>query len=232
MIATVDSFPSVSLEELHNQFLTVVLPRVQAHAGVVFRDRTAGDKAEMTADAVALAWKWFVRLKERGKDVSRFPTRIATLVCRAVSCGRRVTRTESAKDVLSKRAQQRHGFQVERLPASTRTSHDVRCGLVGGQRNQDEWEEVLHENVRTPVPEQANFRLSFPQLLDRQVDRDRRIAEFLAAGNSGKATAHKFGLSPCRITQIRQQLCKEWHAMHDEHTPLARQRLAAIHAAR
>jgi len=109
--------------------------------------------------------------------------------------------------------------------------HDRPYNVVGGQRKLDEWEEGLQDNVKTPFPEQVNFRLSFPRLLNRQTDRDRHIAEFLAVGNSGKATAQTFGLSPCRITQIRQQLCKEWHAMHNERAPFERERLADSHAA-
>jgi hypothetical protein len=221
MIATVDSFPTVAIEELHAQFVKIVLPRVESHAALVFRSRKAEDKAELLADAVALAWKWTVRLVNRGKNPWKFPTAIATLVCRAVSCGRRVTRMDSAKDVLSRRAQRRHGFRVERLPA-TRTSHDGRFGVVGGQRTQDEWEEALHDNVKTPVPEQANFRLSYPRFMGSQADRNRRIAEFLAVGNSGKVAARTFGISPARITGIRQQLCRDWHAMHDEVAPFER----------
>ncbi|OAI42041.1 hypothetical protein AYO40_02080 [Planctomycetaceae bacterium SCGC AG-212-D15] len=226
MIATVDSFPTVSIGGLHGQFLKVVLPRIESHAALVFRSRKAEEKAELLADATALAWKWTTRLVQRGKDPTRFPTAIATLVCRAVRCGRRITRMESAKDVLSKRAQQRHDFRVERLPATTRTHHDGLYNVVGGQRKLDDWEEHLQDNVRTPIPEQANFRLSYPRFMDGQTDRNRRIAEFLAVGNSGKAAAQRFGLSPCRITQIRQRLCKDWHDMHDEQAPFERERLA------
>jgi hypothetical protein len=87
MIATVDSLPTVSINDLHAQFLTLVLPRIQTHAAVVFRGRKADEKTELLADAIALAWKWFVRLVQRDKDPRAFPTAIATLVCRAVKCG-------------------------------------------------------------------------------------------------------------------------------------------------
>jgi hypothetical protein len=222
MIATVDSFPTVSIEELHGQFVEVVLPRIQTHAALVFRDFKADEKDELTADAFALAWKWMVRLVQRGKDPTKFPTAIATLVCRAVKCGRRLIGQEKAKDALSRRAQRRHGFRVEQMPATTRTSHEGLYAVVGGQRMLDRWEAFLQDNVKTPIPDQVNFRLSFPRFMDGQQDRTRRIAEFLALGNSAKAAAQKFGLSPCRITQIRQRLCKDWFGMHDEMAPFER----------
>jgi len=46
-------------------------------------------------------------------------------------------------------------------------------------------------------------------------DRDRRLAEFLSLGHSGKHVAHKFGISPGRVTQLRQQWCKEWQIFQD-----------------
>jgi hypothetical protein len=62
--------------------------------------------------------------------------------------------------VLSERAQQRHGFRVERLPISTRTCHEELHGVTG-QRHLDAYEERLRDNTRTPPDEQAAFRLDF-----------------------------------------------------------------------
>jgi hypothetical protein len=117
------------------------------------------------------------------------------------------------------------------LPATSRTAHEGLYNVVGGQRKLDEWEEGLQDNAKTPVPEQANFRLSYPRFLRRQTPRNRRLAEYLAMGNSGKTAAQRFRLSPGRVTQIRQRLCKEWHTMHDEHAPFERERLATSCAA-
>ena len=221
MIAIPDRLPTISLEALRERFVALILPRITTHAAVVFRGHHADQKAEWTADSFALAWLWYTRLYARGKDAADFPATFATVVVRAVKCGRRITGMEKAKDLLSRRAQIRHGFRVERLPATTRAPHDDLYGTVGGQRLHDEHEECLRENVRTPVPDQVNFRLSFPRFLRRQTRRDRRLAHYLSLGNSGKSAAQRFGLSPGRITQIRQRLCKEWHLMHDEQAPCA-----------
>ena len=41
------------------------------------------------AETIALSWKWFVRLAERGKDVGQFVTVLAAFAARAVKSGRR-----------------------------------------------------------------------------------------------------------------------------------------------
>ena len=216
MIAIANRLPTISLDAIRDRFVTLLLPRITTHAAIVFRDRNAEQKAELSAETVALGWRWYLRLIERGKDAVHFPATFASLVVRAVSSGRRLAGMEKAKDVLSRRAQARHRFRVERLPATTRAPHDRIYGSVYGQRLQDEHEECLRENVRTPVPDQVNFRMSFPDFLSRQTPRDRRLAVYLSLGHSGKSAAQRFGLSPGRVTQIRQRLCKEWQAMHEE----------------
>ena len=80
----------------------------------------------------------------------------------------------------------------------------------------DTFEERLHENRRTPVPEQAAFRIDFPQFMRSLSQRDRRLATFLSLGNLAKAAADKFGLSQGRVTQLRQGWCREWRARQGE----------------
>lgn len=60
--------------QLRALFLTVIFPRVRRHARIYFRHVRCRDRrADHVAEAVALAWKWFVRLAERGKDATEFP---------------------------------------------------------------------------------------------------------------------------------------------------------------
>jgi hypothetical protein len=101
---------------LQGRFLTL-LPRIEKYARYHFRDqRCPNQKADRIAEVIALAWKWFVELEQRGKEVARFVTVLASLAARAVRSGRRLAGMEPAKDVLSERAQQRRGFQVISLP--------------------------------------------------------------------------------------------------------------------
>jgi hypothetical protein len=89
------------LVALHAEFLSL-LPRIERHGRVYFRDvRCPHKKEDFLAEMAALAWKWYVRLARRGKDVTRFPSALASYAARAVRSGRRLCGKEKAKDVLS-----------------------------------------------------------------------------------------------------------------------------------
>jgi hypothetical protein len=146
---------------------------------------------------VALTWQWYVRLAQRGKDPARFPTTLASYAARAVQNGRRVCGQERARDVLSPWAQQLHDFVVEKLP--DRSTQD------GNLLN-----EALHDNTRTPVPEQACFRIDFPEWLTTLGARNRSIANDLAMGHRTTDVAAAYGLSPSRVSQLRQEFRDDW----------------------
>ena len=57
--------------------------------------------------AVALAWKWHLRLLERGRDVRQFPMVFIYLVVAAVKSGRRLAGTAKAKDAMNRLTQRR-----------------------------------------------------------------------------------------------------------------------------
>src|SRR5439155_13800377 len=98
-----------------------------------------GQREDFVSEAVALAWKSFVRLAEQGKDASEFVSALATLVVRAVRSGRRLCGQERSRDVMSPAAQRRHGFRVEELlPPSATDERLYREPL--GQRLHDAFE--------------------------------------------------------------------------------------------
>jgi hypothetical protein len=141
--ATANPTPSTA-EQLQAGFLRLVLPRVLAHCEVDFRyQRSADRRTEWAAEAAALAWLWYVRLRRQGRDVAAFPTALATFAARAARCGRRLCGQENGKDVLSPRARRRHGFAVGRLP----DFDTVSAGPLA---------EALVDNTQTPVPEQVS----------------------------------------------------------------------------
>jgi hypothetical protein len=206
-VALTNSPPSTSL---HDAFLAL-LPKIETHASIAFRHiRCPATKADKIAETIALAWKWFVRLHERGKDINQFRTVFVFLVAKAVKCGRRVTGMEKSRDLLSERAQRKHAFKVEALPTSPRASYEARYSKPHGQQDYDAFEERLKDNIITPVPDQVAFRVDWPLFLTTLTLRDRQLAEFLALGNSGKQAAVKYKLSPGRVTQLRQRWCQEW----------------------
>ena len=186
-----------SPDPLHAGFL-VLLPRVEAHARVAFRDlRCPVRREEALAEMVALCWLWFVRLRRRGEDPSAFPSALATFAARAVRSGRRLCGQERGKDALSPLARQRHSFAVSSLPqASTLDGNPL--------------DEALHDNTQTPVPEQVSFRLDFPAWLATLSDRDRRLALDLMRGERTQDVAARYGLSPPRVSQLRRQFLDGW----------------------
>jgi hypothetical protein len=212
----VQRLAAAPVEVLHVRFLALV-PRIETHARIYFRGvRCPLKREDRIQECMALAWKWFVSLTERGKDVFDFPMIFAATVARAVKCGRRLCGQERSRDVLSPLAQQRHGFRVERLPTSTRSPHEQLYADPYGQALLDALEERLRDNTVTPPPDAAAFRVDWPLFLVGLTQRDREMAALLSLGHSGKAAAAKFGLSPGRVTQLRQQWCREWRACQGE----------------
>jgi hypothetical protein len=155
-------------------------------------------------------------LAERGKDAADFISTLAFLAARGVKAGRRLCGQERSRDVMSPRAQRRHGFTVEPLPISTRIPHENLYGEVDGQRQHDEYEERLRDNTITPPPDQAAFRIDWPRFLRTLTHRDRELARFLSLGHRPSRAAERFGLTPGRVTQLRQQWCKDWKAFEGE----------------
>ena len=82
---------------------------------------------------VALSWKWFLRLAQRGKDPTQFPSAIASYAARAVRSGRGVCGQENGKDVLSPLAQRRHRFTVGKLPDHETLSDNPLCDALARQ---------------------------------------------------------------------------------------------------
>jgi len=179
-------------------FLTLILPKVESHGQVAFRSMKCHDRREdAICEMVAIAWKWTLRLVERGKDVAQFPTAIATYAARAVKSGRRLTRQEKPNDVLSPLAQKRRGFAVASIPCFSMVSPNPLS-------------EALADNTQTPPDEQAAFRIDFPAWLSSQDDRRRRIAEDLMMGERTLDVADKFGISGARISQMRREFMEDW----------------------
>jgi hypothetical protein len=198
MTATPYSCATPCFDRLHAAFLTI-LPRIEAHARAAFqRVRCPHRRDDQVAEAVALAWKWFVRLARRGKDAARFPMALADFAARAVHNGRRLAGAEAAKDVLSPSARRRHGFVVCRLVEPGALAD----GTVA---------EALRDNTRTPVPEQVSFRLDFPAWLRCRGRRDRRLVQALLRGGRTHEVARQFGLTPSRVSQLRWEFYHDWN---------------------
>jgi hypothetical protein len=208
-----------SKSTLNDTFLAL-LPKIQTHGQICFRHiRCPGQKADKIAEMVALAWKWFVRLYERGKDINDFKMVFVFLVGKAVKSGRRMTGQEKPKDVLSERAQRQHGFKVQAMPSSRRTSYGTRDSNPRGQDMQDVFEDRLKDNTVTPPPDAAAFRVDFPQWCAVRSERDRRLIDLLMLDTPTQDAARAFGVSPGRVSQKRREFYEDWLRFHGEGMP-------------
>ncbi|MGE3806363.1 MAG: hypothetical protein AB7K24_16970 [Gemmataceae bacterium] len=174
----------------------------------------ASTRADAVADVVAVCWAWFSRLWSRGRDARRFPASLAYLAIRHVKCGRRVQGAESSKDVLSPTARLRRGFQLERLE-------------LNGNYDEPEWQEALRDNTRSPVPEQACFRVDFPAWLRSLDQRQRRLIKAMLKGEGTGKLARRFGISPGRVSQLRREFHQNWRRFHGELVDNSRASVAA-----
>jgi hypothetical protein len=206
--------PATSID-LHDRFLTL-LPKIETHGHIFFRHLKPHWREEVLQEMRALAWKWFVRLTERGKDATDFISTFSGLLARALKSGRKLTGQERAKDAMCHRTQRRRGFKVEPLP-STRASYDSLYSDVHGQQEHDAFEERLRDNTVTPVPDQVAFRIDWPAWLQTRGHRDRRIIHALIRGQRALDISRKLGLSPARMSQLRRGFQQDWERFVDDH---------------
>jgi hypothetical protein len=205
MIAPTISIPvrSPVVEELCCRF-EAALPMIKRVARFHFRHIVCPDrKADQVAETIAVAWNWFVHLAERGKDASLFVSALTSLAARRVQCGRRLCGMDTATDVLSRVAQRRHGFAVNRLSDLSTVANSP-------------MEEALVENTVTPPNEQAVFRIDFPRWRSTYSDRDRQIMDDLMIGERSKDVSKKYGISPGRVSQKRRDFHQDWRRFHGE----------------
>jgi hypothetical protein len=209
---------NTSLAALHQHFLAI-LPRIETHAQICFRYlHCPGKREDAVAEVIALAWKWFLRLVEQGKDIDEFVTTVADFAVRHVRAGRRLCGQEPWKDVLSFSAQQRNGFRVEPLPQSTRRCWDSVHSAPHGQDHMNAFEERLRDNTQSPVADQAAFRIDFPVWLMQLGPRNREIAQDMTCDLRTGELAAKYGTTAGRISQLRRELHLDWRRFHGEAT--------------
>jgi hypothetical protein len=185
-----------SVDALHKSFLRI-LPNLERYGRAVFRHLPECKKQEALQEMRSLAWRRYLRLAEVGKDASAFLGKFLALVARSVRSGRYFCGQESPEDAMSWLAQQRHAFRVESLPSTS--------SLLGNV-----WDEALHENSQSEIPDQVVFRIDFPQWRSTLPSRDRRLVDQLMVGELPSRVARRLGLCPGRVTQLRQGLCRDW----------------------
>jgi hypothetical protein len=190
---------SASAAHLHAAFLAA-LPKILGAAGYRFRRISCpATREDRVCETVALCWVWYLHLTRRGRNPDAFMGALARYGAAAVHGGRGVCGLEKARDVLSRRCRRRGGFSVTLLPEGAHNEHV-------------QVEEALHDNARTPVPDQVQFRLDFPAWASRLPAARRRLVGLLALGHRTKDVAAAFALSEGRVSQLRRELCSDYAA--------------------
>ncbi len=178
-----------------------LLPRIRNYAHFAFHSLNASEREEAIAEVVASAVCAFCRLVQLGKAELAYAGPLARYGVAQYRTGRRVASRMNAGDVLS--------------PININRKR-VRIRSLNPPVSDNSWGEGLVDNTQSPVPDQAAFRIDFPRWLEQLNNRDRRLAEFLAIGNSPSETATKTGLSRGRVSQLREELRTSWQQFHGE----------------
>ena len=185
----------------HAGFLAM-LPIVQEYARRAFRHLKGDEREDAVEEVIANVLVAYVRLVELKNTGVAHPTVLTRYAIVQVCDGRRVGNHLNVHEVLSQYAQRTKDFTVQRLDRF--------------DKEDGEWMEAVVEDHRTPVADQAAFRIDFPAWLAIHPRRDRRIAETLAAGHSTNETARRFHVSPGRVSQKRRELQVSWQRFHGE----------------
>ena len=190
-----------STPEWHEPFLAM-LPAIVRHASISFTDRPYQNRKELVQEAVANCLVAYVRLVELGKQDLAYPTVLAMYAVRQIREGRRVGNKLNVHDVSSMYCQLAKGVQLKRLD---HYDHDA-----------NEWMEIVVEDKLATPADIAATRIDFAAWLDTLSGRLRRVAEFLATGETTSAAANKFSVSAGRISQLRRRLMRSWEVFQRE----------------
>ena len=192
------------IEPDHKQFLTM-LPQIRRQAYIAFRRQRPEAKEEFVAEVIANAYCAFIGLARRDKLAVAFPTPLSQYAIRQVLAGRRVGSQLNKHDLLSSYARKIQGFKVERLDQQDPRTVDINEALV--------------EDRQAGPAEIAAARIDVAAWLKSLSARNRRIARALALGNTTNAVARQFGISPARISQLRNWFQGQWEKFQNGRQP-------------
>ena len=179
----------------HKGFLNL-LPAIQRHAAIAFRDLNADARAEAIQEVICNAMVAYRRLVELKKADVAYPSVLARFGVAQVRSGRKVGGHLNGNDVLSRYAGIKNRIVVQRLD-----HYDWK---------EDAWQQILVEDRHAGPAEVAACRIDFGDWLQTLTSRQRNVARLLAMGESTKKTARNFGLTAGRVSQVRRELKNAW----------------------
>lgn len=184
----------------HREFVHM-LPKIERHARIAFRSLKGDNRDEAVQEAVCNACRAFARLSEQGRAEAATWSSLARFAIRQVRDGRRVGSSQNVRDVCSVHCKRRHGVTIEPL-----SRWDEEDGT---------WRDMLVEDKNATPADLAASRIDVPAFFASLSRRNRRIAQKLATGEGTKRVAKMFGISPGRVSQLRQELKAAWEQFHE-----------------
>ena len=175
--------------------LTDFLGFVRARATKVHHDLRGPDREDAVADVVADVTASLARLSGRRQTHRGLIRPLTDYAIRHRAAGRRIGTSTNRRDLQSpaRRDRQRIG--------SLEAKSEER-GLS--------WRDVLPDSRQADPAEIAAARIDVSAWLSRLPERLRDLAETLAAGHTPGELARRFGVSPGRISQMREELRRDW----------------------
>jgi len=167
-----------SVATLQEAFVTR-LPWMRTTARAAFPTLDADKREEAVSNTIALAWKAWARLNERGRgDEPGILKAVIWYSIRQTKAGRRIDSARKPRDPLSLRVHGKVKFEPFDLTE-----------MVGKNTN---------------VPDAVSFRLDVPAFFATCLsERQRNLAMDLAQGMSTTEAAAKYNRSPGAISQFR-----------------------------
>lgn len=184
-----------------------MIPTIETHAKVAFRHLGREARDEMVQEVLCNSCVAFQRLVEQGRTDRAFPTALAKFAVRQAKEGRKVGAKLNVKDVASDYCQLKKKLLMERLDCY--------------DSEEEAWNEILVEDRHAGPADTAAVRLDFSAWLKLLPRRLRKIAVFLANGETTTAAAERFHLSQGRISQLRGELLSAWRDFQGEEPALA-----------
>jgi len=179
-----------------------MVPVIERQARIAFRHSNPEARDEAIQETVCNACCAFARLVELHKTDVAYPSVLAGFGIRQTIEGRRTGTKLNCRDVTSDYCRRRKNLVVARLDRF--------------DEEEQAWAEILMEDRHAGPADTAITRIDFASWLQLLPRRLRKIANFLAKGETTSAAAKRFCLSQGRISQIRRQLYEAWHAFQGD----------------
>jgi hypothetical protein len=201
------------LGAIQEHFVAALKPRIEAYAHIFFGHHRKNPELmeELTQQAMANAWKSFLKKHELGENPSEYLSMMAARACQGARNGRKMQGGDSLRNVSNPITQRERGFYMGKLP-DVENCADLDNALMKALAD-----------TRHPSPyEEARFNIDTKAWLDQLGSPKKEMAQDMVKGETTMALAEKYGKSQGRISQIRGQLIEDNRRFYGEEKPKGR----------